>query len=61
MISAAEKQKRREAVEWGNAINSIEGVPLSEEMNGWVQEWVNGEISHEVLAQRVINKHRRAE
>ena len=37
------------AVKIAKAINSIEGVPISDETNEFFRQWFNGEISDEQL------------
>lgn len=42
-----EKEKRMRAVKTAKAINSIEGVPIPDETNEFIRQWINSEISDE--------------
>lgn len=59
MIPVDEKSKRLEAVEYATAINSIEGVPASEETTRLLSQWVNGDISLEAAREQVLARYRR--
>ena len=44
-----DKEKRLRAVKIANAINSIEGVPLSDKVKQISERWANGEITSEQI------------
>lgn len=46
--------KRKKAVKIATAINSIEGVPLSDKVKQISERWVNGEITSEQMKKEVI-------
>lgn len=48
------KEKRLRAVKIANAINSIEGVPLSDKVKQISERWANGEITSEQMKKEVI-------
>ena len=58
MLDQEEKAKRRRAVKLAYAINSIEGVPVSEDTKQLADKWVNGEISLEQIRQELIRKYK---
>lgn len=58
MLDQEEKAKRRRAVKMAYAINSIEGVPVSEDTKQLADKWVNGEISLEQIRQELIRKYK---
>ena len=53
-----EKEKRQRAEETAYAINSIEGVPVSEETRRLSSQWVNGEITLEQIRAELIKKYK---
>ena len=53
-----EKEKRQRAEKIAYAINSIEGVPVSEETRRLSSQWVNGEITLEQIKAELIKKHK---
>lgn len=58
MLDQEEKAKRRRAVKLAYAINSIEGVPVSDDTKQLADKWVNGEISLEQIRQELIRKYK---
>ena len=58
MLDHEEKAKRRRAVKLAYAINSIEGVPVSDDTKQLADKWVNGEISLEQIRQELIRKYK---
>ena len=46
--------KRKKAVKIAMAINSIEGVPLSDKVKQISERWANGEITSEQMKKEVI-------
>ena len=57
-MTTAEIAKRRRAEKIAYAINSIEGVPVSEETRRLSSQWVNGEITLEQIKAELIKKHK---
>ena len=53
-----EKGKRQRAEKIAYAINSIEGVPVSEETRRLSSQWVNGEITLEQIKAELIKKYK---
>lgn len=47
-------EKRLRAVKIATAINSIEGVPLSDKVKQISERWANGEITSEQMKKEVI-------
>ena len=58
MLDQEEKAKRRRAVKLAYAINSIEGVPVSDDTKQLADKWVNGEISLDQIRQELIRKYK---
>ena len=58
MLDQKEKARRRRAEKLAYAINSIEGVPVSDDTKQLADKWVNGEISLEQLRQELIRKYK---
>lgn len=58
MLDQEEKARRRRAEKLAYAINSIEGVPVSDDTKQLADKWVNGEISLEQLRQELIRKYK---
>ena len=58
MLNQEEKARRRRAEKLAYAINSIEGVPVSEDTKQLADKWVNGEISLEQIRQELIRKYK---
>ena len=56
MLDQEEKARRRRAEKLAYAINSIEGVPVSDDTKQLADKWVNGEISLEQIRQELIRK-----
>ena len=51
--------KRKRAVRIANAINSIEGVPVSKKAKELSMLWANGEITGEQLKASLYTMHKR--
>lgn len=49
-----DKEKRLRAFKITMAINSIEGVPLSDKVKQISERWANGEITSEQMKKEVI-------
>ena len=58
MLDQEEKARRRRAEKLAYAINSIEGVPVSEDTKQLADKWVNGEISLDQIRQELIRKYK---
>ena len=58
MLNQEEKARRRRAEKLAYAINSIEGVPVSDDTKQLADKWVNGEISLEQIRQELIRKYK---
>ena len=50
-----EKEKRQRAVKIAKAINSIEGVPISNETDEIFHQWIDGEITDEQLTEIMLS------
>ena len=57
-MTTSEITKRKRAEKIAYAINSIEGVPVSEETRRLSSQWVNGEITLEQIKAELIKKHK---
>ena len=57
-MTALEIAKRRKKKKTAYAINSIEGVPVSEETRRLSSQWVNGEITLEQIKAELIKKYK---
>ena len=53
-----EKEKRQRAEKTAYAINSIEGVPVSEETKRLYARWVNGELTIEQIKAELFKKYK---
>ena len=53
-----EKEKRQRAEKTAYAINSIEGVPVSEETKRLSSQWVNGELTIEQIKAELVKKYK---
>lgn len=58
MLNQKEKARRRRAEKLAYAINSIEGVPVSDDTKQLADKWVNGEISLDRIRQELIRKYK---
>ena len=58
MLDQEEKARRRRAEKLAYAINSIEGVPVSDDTKQLADKWVNGEISLDQIRQELIRKYK---
>lgn len=52
--------KRQNAVRVADALNSIEGVPVSDFAKSLSSKWANGEITGEQMKALLIAAHKRA-
>ena len=58
-MSRKKDPERVKAVSFANAINKIEGVPISAEAQQLSTQWVYGEITGEAMVAALIKKHSR--
>ena len=58
-IDCAIKSRRIQAVKLANALNTIEGVPVSDYAKELSQQWANGEISGEEMKSLLLKHHRK--
>ena len=58
-MSPIEIQKRKRAVKIADAINGIEGVPVSAFAKDLSEKWVQGTISDSQMIEMLINAHRK--
>ena len=57
-MTATEIAKRRRAEKTAYAINSIEGVPISEETKRLSSQWANGELTIEQIKAELVKKYK---
>ena len=57
-MTATEIAKRKRAEKTAYAINSIEGVPVSEETKCLSSQWVNGELTIEQVKAELAKKYK---
>ena len=57
-MTATEIAKRRRAEKNAYAINSIEGVPVSEETKRLSSQWVNSELTIEQIKAELVKKYK---
>lgn len=57
-ITEQERQRRIRAIQGSDAINAIEGVPISDYAKQLSTRWANGEITHEEMVEAVIKHHK---
>ena len=58
-MSPNQIQRRMRAVKIADAINNIEGMPISEKAKELSTLWVNGELSSSEMKKSLINAHRK--
>ena len=58
-MSPVEIQKRKRAVRIADAINGIEGVPVSNFAIELSDKWANGDISDAQMIEMLINSHKK--
>lgn len=51
--------KRQNAVRVADALNSIEGVPVSDFAKSLSEKWANGEITGDQMKALLINAHKK--
>lgn len=58
-MSPAVKTKRLNAIRVADALNKIEGVPVSEYARMLARKWANGEITGEQMKAALLKAHQR--
>jgi len=58
-MSAQEYTRRLNAVKLADAVNKIEGVPVTENARRLSAQWARGEITGEEMKAALLKKHRR--
>lgn len=58
-MSEQEHQKRIAAIKTADAINAIEGAPVSDYARDLSARWANGEITGEQMKAALLKAHRR--
>lgn len=58
-ITEQEKHRRMRAVRGADAINAIEGAPISDYAKQLSARWADGEITHEEMVETLIKRHTR--
>lgn len=58
-ISEQERQHRMRAVRGADAINAIEGAPISDYARQLSTRWANGEITHGEMIKALVKRHTR--
>ena len=59
-MSEQEYSRRLNAVKLADAVNKIEGVPITENALRLSAQWVRGEITGEEMKAALIKKHQQA-
>ncbi len=60
-MSPVEIQKRRRAVKIADAINGIEGVPVSTYAKDLSEMWAQGIISDSQMIEMLVNAHKKVQ
>ncbi len=60
-MSPIEIQKRKRAVKIADAINGIEGVPVSDFAKDLSDKWAQGTISDSQMIEMLVNAHRKVQ
>ena len=58
-MTAAAKARRMQAVKLADALNAIEGVPVSDYAKTLSQCWVNGELTGNQMKAALLASHRK--
>ena len=58
-LSPAVRTKRLNAIRVADALNKIEGVPVSENARILARKWANGEITVEQMKAALLQAHQR--
>lgn len=60
-MSPVEMQRRKRAIKIADAVNSIEGVPVSNYARELAEKWADGVISAAQMKELLIKTHRKAQ
>lgn len=60
LMSTVDLKKRKRAVKISKAINSIEGVPVSEKTESIYSQWADGKITGEQMKAQILQMYSRA-
>ena len=60
-MSPVEFEKRRRAIKIADAINGIEGVPISDFAKELSDKWAQGTISDSQMIEMLVNAHRKVQ
>ena len=60
-MSPVELEKRKRAVKIADAINGIEGVPVSDFAKELSEKWVRGIISDSQMIEMLVNAHKKVQ
>ena len=58
-ITEQEKRRRMRAIHGADAINAIEGAPISDYAKQLSARWADGEITHGEMVEALIKRHTR--
>lgn len=58
-IDSTTKNRRTQAVKLADALNAMEGVPVSDYAKALSQQWADGEISGEEMKSLLLEHHRK--
>jgi hypothetical protein len=58
-MSPQDYSRRLNAVKLADAVNKIEGVPVTENARRLSAQWARGEITGDDMKEALLNKHRR--
>lgn len=58
-MTVAARERRVQAVKLADALNAIEGVPVSEYAKMLSRCWVNGELTGEQMKEALLASHRK--
>lgn len=58
-MTAAAKARRMQAVKLADALNAIEGVPVSDYAKALSQCWANGELTGDQMKAALLASHRK--
>ena len=58
-MSTVDLEKRKRAVKVSKAINSIEGVPVSEKAESIYSQWADGKITGEQMKAKILQLYKK--
>lgn len=58
-MTVAARERRMQAVKLADALNAIEGVPVSEYAKMLSRRWANGELTGEQMKEALLASHRK--